>query len=195
SQRILGAAIRSYVEAEYGNLYETHQCRPHAYGHTWSPGFEIAAGLLHGHAVTIGMGFGAYLSYRIGWISEDQLHRILRLISSFDLSLWSEILHDEEILWTAQEKIVQKRGGNLVAPVPRGGIGTCGYINTLTRAELSEAIAAYRQICAGYPRNGVGIEPLCSDVGLEDPSTVLHFRTAEAIPTYPESAERTLSEV
>ncbi|MEO1124736.1 MAG: 3-dehydroquinate synthase, partial [Cyanobacteria bacterium J06639_16] len=37
SQKILGAAMRSYVEAEYDNLYETHQCRPHAYGHTWSP--------------------------------------------------------------------------------------------------------------------------------------------------------------
>ena len=45
-------------------LYETHQCRPHAYGHTWSPGFELQAGLLHGHAVSIGMGFGAYLSKR-----------------------------------------------------------------------------------------------------------------------------------
>ena len=57
SQRILGRAIKSYVEAEYGNLYETHQCRPHAFGHTWSPGFEIPAGLLHGHAVSVGMGF------------------------------------------------------------------------------------------------------------------------------------------
>ena len=61
SNRILGRAIRSYVAAEYGNLYETHQCRPHAYGHTWSPGFEIAAGLLHGHAVSVGMGWGAFL--------------------------------------------------------------------------------------------------------------------------------------
>ncbi len=56
SQKILGGALRSYIEAEYDNLYETHQCRPHAYGHTWSPGFEIEAGLLHGHAVAIGMG-------------------------------------------------------------------------------------------------------------------------------------------
>ncbi|MEY2831831.1 MAG: hypothetical protein RLZZ574_1089, partial [Cyanobacteriota bacterium] len=68
SQKILGAALRSYVAAEYDNLYETHQCRPHAYGHTWSPGFEIEAGLLHGHAVAIGMGFGAYLSLRMNWI-------------------------------------------------------------------------------------------------------------------------------
>ena len=37
--------------------------RPHAYGHTWSPGFEIKAGLLHGHAVSVGMGLGAYFSY------------------------------------------------------------------------------------------------------------------------------------
>ena len=73
SQKILGGAIRSYVAAEYNNLYETHQCRPHAYGHTWSPGFEIEAGLLHGHAVAIGMGFGAYLSQKMGWINEADM--------------------------------------------------------------------------------------------------------------------------
>ena len=172
SKQILAAAIRSYVEAEYDNLYETHQCRPHAYGHTWSPGFEIRAGLLHGHAVSIGMGFGAYLSYRLRWISEIDLHRILSLMSSFDLSLWHDVLWHEETLWSAQEKIVQKRGGNLVAPLPKGGIGRCGYLNTLTRAELGEAIEQYQLICAGYPRQGLGLEPLCRDVGLEDPSTV-----------------------
>ena len=174
SQKILGAAMRSYVEAEYDNLYETHQCRPHAYGHTWSPGFEIEAGLLHGHAVSIGMGFGAYLSYRVNWISSEDLHRILRLISSFDLSLWHDILLDQETLWSAQEKMIEKRGGNLAAPLPRGRIGKCGYLNHLTRTELNEAISEYQRICADYPRKGIGIEPLCSDVGLEDPSTVFN---------------------
>ncbi len=174
SQKILGAALRSYVEAEYDNLYETHQCRPHAYGHTWSPGFEIEAGLLHGHAVATGMGFGAYLSYRTGWISEPDFHRILRLISSFGLSLWHDVMLNEETLWAAQEKIVQKRGGNLAAPLPKGEIGKCGYLNSLTREELSQAIGEYREICANYPRKGWGIDPLCSDVGLEDPSTVGH---------------------
>lgn len=92
SQKILGAALRSYVAAEYDNMYETHQCRPHAYGHTWSPGFEIEAGLLHGHAVSIGMGFGAYLSYRMNWINQEQFERIMSLISSFGLSLWHDIM-------------------------------------------------------------------------------------------------------
>lgn len=194
SQKILGAAMRSYVEAEYDNLYETHQCRPHAYGHTWSPGFEIEAGLLHGHAVSIGMGFGAYLSYRENWISDGDFHRILRLIHSFGLSLWHDVLLNKQTLWAAQEKIFQKRGGNLVAPLPKARIGHCGYLNTLRRDELYEAIEEYRLICSGYSRNGVGIEPLCRDVGLEDPSTVAHHIPME--PTaYQQDPEEMLSGV
>lgn len=173
SQRILAGALKSYIEAEYDNLYETHQCRPHAYGHTWSPGFEIAAGLLHGHAVAIGMGFGAFLSARTGWISESDMHRILRLLSGFGLSLWHDVLDNQPIMLASHLKIVQKRGGNLVAPLPRGGIGQCGYLNDLSEAQLYQAISDYRNICADYPRSGRGIDPLCSDVGLEDPSTVM----------------------
>lgn len=172
SQKILGAAMRSYVESEYDNLYETHQCRPHAYGHTWSPGFEIKAGLLHGHAVAIGMGWGAFLSYRNDWIDEATLQRILTLISTFELSLWHDILFDEETLWAAQQKMIEKRGGNLVAPLPKGDVGRCGYLNKLTRDELRQTMVEYRELCQRFPRKGLGVEPLCSDVGLEDPSTV-----------------------
>merc|ERR1719229_1535597 len=91
---IIGGAMRSYVSCEYGNLWETHQCRPHAYGHTWSPGFELPAGLLHGHAVACGMGFGAFLSFQHGWIRRSQMVRVLRLIQSFELSLWNRIMDD-----------------------------------------------------------------------------------------------------
>ncbi|MEO0541412.1 MAG: 3-dehydroquinate synthase, partial [Cyanobacteria bacterium P01_A01_bin.105] len=180
SQKILGGALRSYVAAEYDNMYETHQCRPHAYGHTWSPGFEIEAGLLHGHAVAIGMGFGAYLSHSLGWINEAQMHRILKLISSFGLSLWHDILHNKVTLWESQEKIFQKRGQNLAAPLPKGEIGQCGYLNSLTQEDLYAAIEAYQAICAEYPRAGWGIDPHCSDVGLEDPSTVGNSLTAQS---------------
>ena len=190
SQKILGAALRSYVAAEYDNMYETHQCRPHAYGHTWSPGFEIEAGLLHGHAVSIGMGFGAYLSYRLNWISEDQFHRIMRLIGSFGLSLWHDIMYKTDTLWQSQVKIIEKRGGNLAAPLPKGEIGQCGYLNSLSRQDLDDAVAEYREICADYPRNGLGIEPHCRDVGLEDPSTVGHAHDEDAHP-----AEQELSAV
>ncbi|MDB9524704.1 sedoheptulose 7-phosphate cyclase [Oscillatoria sp. CS-180] len=195
SQKILGAAMRSYVEAEYDNLYETHQCRPHAYGHTWSPGFEIASGLLHGHAVAIGMGFGAYLSYRHDWISKEDFHRILRLISSFGLSLWNDVMLNRDLVWAAQEKIVQKRGGNLTAPLPKGEIGKCGYLNSLSHDDLILAISEYQAICTEYPRAGLGIDSLCSDVGLEDPSTIAHHVLSEAVPALTEEAEEILSSV
>ncbi|MEE8601392.1 sedoheptulose 7-phosphate cyclase [Euzebya tangerina] len=174
SRQILAGALRSYVQAEYDNLYETHQARPHAYGHTWSPGFEIDAGLLHGHAVSIGMALGATAANRAGMIPESVLHRILRLQSGFGLSLWHDILEDRDLLWLAQERITQKRGGRLVAPVPTGDVGRCGYIDTLERTELEATVDHLRGLAASYPRAGRGIEPLCSDVGLEDPATVGH---------------------
>ena len=30
----------------------------------------------------------------------------------------------------------------------------------------------YKQVVLKYPRKGLGVEPLCSDAGLEDPVTV-----------------------
>jgi 3-dehydroquinate synthetase len=170
SRKILGGAMRSYIESEYDNLYETHQCRPHAYGHTWSPGFEIEAGLLHGHAVAVDMGLGAYLSFLEGWIDRATFDRILALISAYGLSLWHDVLDDEDVMWESHRKIVQKRGGNLVAPLPRGAIGRCGYLNDLSRSAFFAAIDQYRTICSSYPRAGRGIDPLCSDVGLAEPA-------------------------
>merc|ERR1711913_142286 len=134
-------ALDSYVQSEYGNLWECHQCRPHAYGHIWSPGFELPAGTLHGHAIAIGMSFGAYLS-------------------------------NTEAIWQAQVRMIEKHGGNLAAPLPREQIGSCGYLNDVTREELETYLAEYRKIAETYPRNGLGVEAHCTDVGLEDPREV-----------------------
>lgn len=172
SESIIAKAMDGYVRSEYGNLWETHQCRPHAYGHTWSPGFELQAGLLHGHAVSIGMGYGAYLSFLEGWISEVDFHRILKVISTVGLSLVHPILDNPNSLWQSQVKMTEKRGGNLCAPLPRGSIGKCGYLNDLTRERLEATLLDYKKLCQAYPRQGAGVEPHCRDVGLEDPSTV-----------------------
>eukprot|EP00188_Purpureofilum_apyrenoidigerum_P004429 Plantae.Rhodophyta-Purpureofilum_apyrenoidigerum.ctg5009.p1 GENE.Plantae.Rhodophyta-Purpureofilum_apyrenoidigerum.ctg5009~~Plantae.Rhodophyta-Purpureofilum_apyrenoidigerum.ctg5009.p1 ORF type:complete len:876 (-),score=200.40 Plantae.Rhodophyta-Purpureofilum_apyrenoidigerum.ctg5009:642-3269(-) len=172
SEQIIAKAMDCYVRSEYGNLWETHQCRPHAYGHTWSPGFEIQAGLLHGHAVACGMGYGAYLSFLEGWISEDEMHRVLRLIASVDLSIYHPVLENYDLVWGAQVKMTEKRGGNLCAPIPKGTLGKCGYLNDMTRERLEKTLSDYKKVCSSYPREGMGVEPHCRDVGLEDPSTV-----------------------
>mmetsp|Transcript_38612 Transcript_38612/g.49268 ORF Transcript_38612/g.49268 Transcript_38612/m.49268 type:complete len:861 (-) Transcript_38612:211-2793(-) len=190
---IVGKAMEGYVRSEYGNLFETHQCRPHAYGHTWSPGYELPAGMLHGHAIATCMGFGAFLSYELGWIPETEFRRILTLLSNMELSLWHPIMEEVDMIYSSQVKIVQKRGGNLAAPLPHP-VGKCGYLNSLTREELGTKLAAYRAICETYPRNGLGVEVHCRDVGLADPSVVAKKHCKEegtAVPELQASEEKT----
>ena len=168
--KILGKAMESYVRSEYGNLWETHQCRPHAYGHTWSPGYELPAGMLHGHAISTCMGYGAYLSYKRNWLSQDQFDRILKLISDMELSLWHPIMNNHDLVISANEKVIQKRGGNLCAPVPKDEIGKCGYINDHKNEDIAPTMNEYKALVAKMPRGGHGIDVHCLDVGLEDPS-------------------------
>jgi len=167
---IVGKAMESYVRSEYGNLWETHQCRPHAFGHTWSPGYELPAGMLHGHAVATGMGYGTYLSYKYGWISKQQFDRVLRLISTMELALWHPIMDNHDLVVSASKKVTAKRGGNLCAPVPKGSIGECGYINDLKDEEIPDTIVEYKDIVSKLVRNGHGVDVHCHDVGLDDPS-------------------------
>jgi len=170
---IIGKAMEGYVKSEYGNLWETHQCRPHAYGHTWSPGYEIPSGMLHGHAVGTEMGFNAFLAAKENFITEAEAHRIYQLISDLELSLWHPIMDDYDVCWASQVKMTQKRGGNLCAPVPKGRIGACGYINDVDRPRMEKDLQEYKTIvnCSAFPRNGLGIEAHCADVGLEHPGT------------------------
>ena len=167
---IIGKAMEGYVRSEYGNLWETHQCRPHAYGHTWSPGYELPAGMLHGHAVATCMGYGAYLARLEGFITESEQMRILKLISDMELSLWHDIMENHDLVAAANKKVVEKRGGNLCAPVPKQ-LGKCGYINDLSREKLDTTLDEYKNICSSFPRGGRGIDVHCRDVGLQDPST------------------------
>merc|ERR1719440_724652 len=167
---IVGKAMEGYVRSEYGNLWETHQCRPHAYGHTWSPGYELPAGMLHGQAVGTDMGFGAYLSYVEGWVSEEEMHRVLKNISTCELSLYHPIMDDDEMVWKTHLGIVEKRGGNLCAPIPKP-LGFSGYLNDMTKEMLAQRMNEYKEIVSKYPRDGRGVEELCVDVGLEDPQS------------------------
>jgi 3-dehydroquinate synthase len=178
---LVGKAMHSYVRSEYGNLYETHQCRPHAYGHTWSPGYELPAGMLHGHAVATCMGYGAYLAMTNGFIKKEQLDRIMKLISNFELSLWHPIMDSAERVWGCNQKIIAKRGGFLCAPVPCGEIGSCGYIQDLTYEQVESSLKEYKALCESFPRGGLGVDAHCRDVGLEDPSQVQYHKQEDKL--------------
>ena len=168
--RIIGRALAGYIETEHKNIWETHQCRPHAFGHTWSPGYELPAGMLHGHAAATEMGYGAYLSLTKKWINNETFHRLLKLMSCMELSLWHPIMSDIDMLYTGQKKVTAKRGGRLCAPVPKEYLGNWGYINDVSYSFLGKTLLEYKEVCEQYPRNGLGVDVHCKDVGVDDPS-------------------------
>ncbi len=157
-REITYAAIKRMLELEVPNLHELDLDRVIAYGHSWSPTLELAPEIpmFHGHAVNIDMAFSATIAWERGYITEKDLHRILSLMSSIGLALDSEYF-TPELLWRATESITRTRDGKQRIAVPRP-IGTCYFINDLTKEELTQTLAIHKEICQSYPRCGAGID-------------------------------------
>jgi 3-dehydroquinate synthetase len=167
ADQVIYRALFSYMKHEGTNMFETYQDRPHAYGHTWSPRFEPAAGLMHGHAVTIGMAFGASLAVEMGWLKSAERDRIIGLCRSLGLSVYHPILEDIDLMLEAQKNMRRKRGdGGLWAPLPTG-IGSCDYAQEVPPDLLRSAIASHKQFCSALPDGGKGQDMYLNDLGLE----------------------------
>jgi 3-dehydroquinate synthase len=167
ADEVIYRALFSYMKHEGTNMFETYQDRPHAYGHTWSPRFEPAAKLMHGHAVTIGMAFGATLAVEMGWLQGLERDRILALCRSLGLSVYHPILEDIDLMLEGQKNMRRKRGeGGLWAPLPTG-IGSCDYAREVSPELLQAAVNKHKQLCSSWPDGGRGQEMYLSDLGLE----------------------------
>ncbi len=166
ADEVIYRALFSYMKHEGTNMFETYQDRPHAYGHTWSPRFEPAAKLMHGHAVSIGMAFGASLATEMGWLSQGDRDRIIALCSSIGLSVFHPILEDMDIMLEGQKNMRRKRGeGGLWAPLPTS-IGECDYAQEVSSGLLQEAVEKHKGLCVSLPSGGEGKEMYLSDLGL-----------------------------
>ena len=158
AHKITYNAIKTMLELEVGNLHELDLDRVIAFGHTWSPTLELTPEIpmFHGHGVNIDMAFSTTIAQRRGYITIQERDRILGLMSRLGLALDSPYL-TEEVLWKATTSISRTRDGLQRAAVPRP-IGTCFFMNDLTREELNEALHAHKAICSQYARQGDGID-------------------------------------
>jgi demethyl-4-deoxygadusol synthase len=149
-------AIQSMLALEVPNLHELDLDRVIAYGHTWSPTLELTPEppMFHGHSVSIDMAFTATIAQQRGYISELDRDRILGLMSRLGLAIDSSYL-TPELLWKATTSISRTRDGLQRAAAPNP-IGSCVFMNDLTRTELNQAITIHREICQAYPRQGDG---------------------------------------
>ncbi|NET23955.1 sedoheptulose 7-phosphate cyclase [Okeania sp. SIO1I7] len=167
ADEVIYRALYSYMKHEGTNMFETYQDRPHAYGHTWSPKFEPVAKLMHGHAVTIGMAFGATLAMEMGWLEKGDRDRIVALCSSLGLSVYHPILEDSELMIQGQKNMRRKRGSSgLWAPLPTG-IGACSFAGEVPPDLLISAVKEHKNFCTSLPNEGKGEQIYLSDLGLE----------------------------
>jgi demethyl-4-deoxygadusol synthase len=100
------------------------------------------------------MAFSATIAQQRGYISVSERNRIFGLMSRIGLAIDSSYL-TPELLWKATESIGRTRDGLLRAAVPQP-IGSCSFLNDLTRAELDRILAIHKEICRDYPRGGDG---------------------------------------
>jgi 3-dehydroquinate synthase len=158
AHRLTYEAIKKMLELEVPNLHELDLDRAIAYGHTWSPTLELAprVPMFHGHAVSIDMALSATIAANRGYITTEERDRILGLLSNLGLAL-DHPLMDEELLWDATESISLTRDGLLRAAMPKP-IGTCFFVNDLTREELAQGLADHKELCVSYPRGGEGVD-------------------------------------
>ncbi|WP_460206132.1 sedoheptulose 7-phosphate cyclase [Scytonema sp. NUACC21] len=158
AHKVTYEAIKTMLELEVPNLQELDLDRVIAYGHTWSPTLELAPRIpiFHGHAVNIDMALSATMAAQRGYITTEERDRILSLMSRLGLAL-DHPLMDEELMWHATQSIILTRDGLLRAAMPRP-IGTCFFMNDLTREELAAGISEHKLLCQTYPRGGDGVE-------------------------------------
>ncbi len=165
-------AINTMLSLEVPNLHELDLDRVIAYGHTWSPTLELTPEIpmFHGHGVNIDMAFSATIAQQRGYISVSDRDRILGLMSRIGLAIDSPYL-TPELLWKATESISRTRDGLLRAAVPHP-IGSCSFINDLTRTELDQILSIHKEICRSYPRGGDGEDMFISLESVSAPVSV-----------------------
>merc|ERR1719253_2264569 len=122
-----------------------------------------------------------------GMIDNVEMHRVLKVISDCQLCLWHPVMEDDASVWKSQVAMIEKRGGNLAAPVPMP-LGESGYINELSEDMLKQRLQEYKEICMSYPRQGAGIDSMVTKYSSQ-PSAALKNISLETAKTNPMWAE------
>ncbi|EEY22510.1 2-epi-5-epi-valiolone synthase [Verticillium alfalfae VaMs.102] len=168
ADKICRAGIFEMLKLESPNLHEIMLDRVIAYGHTWSPLHELVPEppLRHGHAISIDMAYSATLSRLRGLITAEEHMRLLMLFSRAGLSM-DHPQFDTAVLEKATAAILKTRDGKLRAAVPVTPMGTCVFLNDVSKEELAAALESHKALMNKFARRGAGIDAFvdASDTG------------------------------
>lgn len=120
------------------------------------------------------MCYSATLANIQGYMSEAEMNRLHTLFSRCGLSM-DHPQFDEDILDKGTQAILKTRDGKLRAAVPNP-LGSCAFINDISKEELAAALRKHKELMKNYPRNGEGLEAY---VDATDTGYTMNEQTAE----------------
>ena len=162
--------VHEMLKLEAPNLHEIGLDRVIAYGHTWSPTFELATDppMRHGHAISVDMAYSATLALSMGLISHTDHRRILMVFSRAGLTI-DHPLFDGAMIAAGTEAIMKTRDGKLRAAIP-APLGQCIFLNDVSADDMNLALKMHKAVCSELPRGGAGLDAYVdsSDTGVPD---------------------------
>jgi 3-dehydroquinate synthase len=156
AQQVTEVAARRMLEALQGNLFEDRSLRRTVdAGHTFSPALEAASGfaLRHGEAVAIDLALCAVISKRLGLLASGECERVLRLIDSAGLPIYSGDF-TEDLARTALQEAIAHRGGRLHLPLFQE-IGRVSFLESV--AAVDHEIASALEELSNWHTSAVAV--------------------------------------
>ncbi|MGL4854855.1 MAG: 3-dehydroquinate synthase, partial [Lentisphaeria bacterium] len=131
--------------------FEKGTSRPLDFGHWSAHKLEsMTGGLLgHGSAVAIGICLDLCCALELGFISRQEVQRVILAIKQAGLPVWHEMLNLEEngelVIYQGLEQFREHIGGELTLSLPRG-IGSMVEINDLPETIIRKSLAVLESI-------------------------------------------------
>lgn len=147
ADEVISRSIHGMAEELEGNLWEKNLRRAVDYGHSFSPLIEMKAlpELLHGEAVALDCIFSAVLALHRGYITDDDVVRIVETARRSKLPTFHRLFGDVDLLQAALADTVKHRNGSQNLPL-LDGIGATRFVDDVTPTEISKAAEAMESL-------------------------------------------------
>merc|ERR1719428_774317 len=164
-------AVLRMLQLECPNLHEHDQRRAIAYGHTWSPCYELAQSppMHHGHAIAVDMCFSLTWAEQLGYVDAALKERVFNIFRRLGLSLMHPWFTNAT-LKKGTDTIMARRDGDLYAAIPDNEIGKCRYVMVNDFADrsaldksLQEGLLAHVELVQEKYAGGQGTEPFITE--------------------------------
>lgn len=175
-REIAHKCVLKMLQLECPNLHEHDQNRAIAFGHTWSPCYELSQSppLHHGHAISVDMCFSMTWAAKEGWFSNELRDRVISLFERCELSTYHPWFTPEKLHY-GTDTILARRDGDLYAAIPDNEIGKSRFImlgdfggRAGLDASLEAGLEAHKQLVEStHPNKGIGSDCFIT-IGADD---------------------------